>query len=135
MKNSEDESKMFKDFKLEGIINNNQNLFKILDCETDVTRVNNSKIFKFDGRAYALEKKDNAVNDEFFKNMFDHNKRNIKQTVEKIKNGDISLRPYKMNNFSPYDYSKLKTISKDEDLRYEYLDNIDWKFVKEKLGD
>ena len=135
MRNSEDKNKMFKDFKLEGIINNDENLFKILDEETDITRVNNSKIFKFDGRSYALEKKDNAVDDNFFKNIFEHNKKNIKQTVEKIKNGDISLRPYKMNNFSPYDYSKIKTISKDEDLRYEYLDNIDWKFVKEKLGE
>lgn len=124
---------LLDDFKLDGIINNDANVFKIIDQEVDLSKANTSNIFKFYGRKNSFFEKNNVIDETLFEKIFEHNKKIIKNTIIKISEGDISLKPYKLGDFNSYSYSKYRTISKDFDLEYIYLDKLNWEYVRERL--
>ncbi|EHR34667.1 hypothetical protein HMPREF9709_00637 [Helcococcus kunzii ATCC 51366] len=131
----DERNELFDDFKLDGVINNNKYVFKIIDENTDVSKVNKSKVFSFSGRKYSFTDKDNVISENDFKKIFKINKDNILESIINISDGDISLKTYKLDQYTPYSYSKYRTISKDFDLKYVYLDKINWYYVKERLED
>lgn len=131
----DERTELFDEFKLDGVINKDDKLFKIIDEDADLSKANSSKVFSFTGKKYSFNEKDNVINEEDFSKIFKINKQNIEESIKNISEGDISLRPYKLSGFSPYSYSKYRTISKDHDLQYVYLDKINWEFVRERLED
>lgn len=63
----DERNELFDDFKLDGVINNNKYVFKIIDENTDVSKVNKSKVFSFSGRKYSFTDKDNVISENDFK--------------------------------------------------------------------
>ena len=121
--------------KLDGIINKDESIFSSIDDTPNViNNTRNSNIYKFYGNANKLAKRRNAIDEEMFYKLFKQNEKLIKESIINILEGDISLRPFKLNNFSPYDFNHYNTIDKGEDLKYIYLDKLDWDYVFDRLN-
>lgn len=128
-----DKEGLFDELKMKGLINDDEELFKYLEEDIDPNKASDSKFYTFNGRKYKLKDKDNAFSTKLFEKLFIYNLENIKNSIRKIKQGNISLNPYKISNENSYDYSNYKTIDKEEGLKYRYLYKYNYDSLKEIL--
>lgn len=112
-----------KELKLNGLINDNKDLFEDLNFG-DSSKASKSDIYSFRGNKYALLEKDNSIPEEMFFKLFKLNENKLKDTIKNILDGNISLSPYMLNGVTSYEYSNYKTIDKQEGLKYNYLSEI-----------
>ncbi|MGF0040483.1 PD-(D/E)XK nuclease family protein [Peptoniphilaceae bacterium SGI.131] len=125
--------RLLKHYRMKGISLDKGEVLERVDLSFDNSKAYISDLIEF-SRGKGIEKKDNAVDEDFFQALFSHILASANDTINDIKRGKISVRPYSLNGVSPCEYCAYKAICQEEIENINYIDKYNWKKVKEDLG-
>jgi len=125
-----------KQFKMKGLILADVNLFKLMDktMEQDSTYLP-IKLNK-NGE---IAKTSSVATSEQFKDLQKHIRKLLKEILQQMLSGDISINPYWMDKKTPCTYCKYKSIC-GFDInqpwnKYNYINKLSNEEVFKKIGD
>ena len=110
----------------------NKNIYKLFKYNRDL-RENEKKIFTFKKNNSALIESNNLLNNNENKNIFMNSSKNLKETIDVVKNeyyydsdliNNLEIKKEKINNLTQYNYPKH--------LKYKKLKNFNFEKIKQK---
>ena len=110
----------------------NKNIYKLFKYNRDL-RENEKKIFTFKKNNSALIESNNLLNNNENKNIFINSSKNLKETIDVVKNeyyydsdliNNLEIKKEKINNLTQYNYPKH--------LKYKKLKNFNFEKIKQK---
>ena len=110
----------------------NKNIYKLFKYNRDL-RENEKKIFTFKKNNSALIESNNILNNNENKNIFMNSSKNLKETIDVVKNeyyydsdliNNLEIKKEKINNLTQYNYPKH--------LKYKKLKNFNFERIKQK---
>ena len=110
----------------------NKNIYKLFKYNRDL-RENEKNIFTFKKNNSALIESNNLLNNNENKNIFINSSKNLKETIDVVKNeyyydsdliNNLEIKKEKINNLTQYNYPKH--------LKYKKLKNFNFEKIKQK---
>lgn len=124
-----------KQFKMKGLILADVNIFKLMDKTMEQESTYLPIKLNKNGE---IAKISSVATSEQFKDLQKHIRKLLKEILQQILSGDISINPYWMNKKTPCTYCKYKTICGfDVNLpwnEYNYIDKLSNDEVFKKIG-
>ncbi|MDO5027380.1 MAG: PD-(D/E)XK nuclease family protein [Tissierellia bacterium] len=128
------QGKIMEKHMLDGLLVDDNKALLRSDASFSLDSRPNSNLVKVDSRIKDYKKQKNIISQEVFENIFDNSNRIIKESIHKIKAGDISVKPYRLENMSPCTFCPYRTICKFKNDNYRNLKTLSKDEVLEKLG-